>query len=415
MALPDGLRLRHAYRGSVIYETPPIGVEEVLTLGRIAAYRRELDSELAQPERWVGPVRRLVAAEAIQRSTGIGGYNVPLEEALAAVESDRPMAWDAIPGGAPTFTTEILSNWNAVLAYRRAMTYVFQLSQDDEFEYTPAVLRALHFIMTEYSIDARPGLWRTGPVWISGKSNGETVYEGPPAERVPELVDELMTNLAIEHEKAVRVRARTASRPGDPLVRAAMAHLNLVMIHPFKDGNGRMGRALQTLVLTREGIFDPEWCSIEEYLGDNTDAYFRVLAEVGRGRWTPQNNALPWVRFCLQAYDVQVYRILRRVRESRLVWEQLEGLVRRSSLPERCTYALFDASIGLRVTNAAYRNVLRFEGEAISSKLAGRDLHRMVEYGLLERRGDNRGSYYIARAPLVAIRRRVTAARGLAA
>jgi Fic family protein len=399
----------------VIYEIPPIGVEEVLALVRIAAYRRELDSELAQPERWVGPVRRLLAAEAIQRSTGIGGYNVPLEEALAAVESDRPMAWDAMTGGAPTFTTEILGNWNAVVAYRRAMTYVFQLWHDDEFEYTPALLRALHFMMTEYSLDARPGLWRTGPVWITGKSNGEIVYEGPPAEDVPGLVDELMMHLSIEHEQAVMVRARTASRPGDPLVRAAMAHLNLAMIHPFKDGNGRMARALQTLVLAREGIFEPEWCSIEEYLGDNTDAYFRVLAEVGRGRWSPQNDALPWVRFCLQAYDVQGFRVLRRVRESRLVWEQLEGLARRSSLPERSAFALFDASIGLRVTNAAYRNVLRLEGEEIPRQVAGRDLHAMVEYGLLERRGDNRGSYYEAGAPLLAIRRRVTAARGLAA
>ncbi len=41
------------------------------------------------------------------------------------------------------------------------------------------------------------------------------------------------------------------------MIRAAMAHLNLVMVHPFKDGNGRMARALQTLVLARERILAP--------------------------------------------------------------------------------------------------------------------------------------------------------------
>jgi Fic family protein len=52
-----------------------------------------------------------------------------------------------------------------------------------------------------------------------------------------------------------------------------MAHLNLVMIHPFRDGNGRMARALATLVLTRSDIGEPEFCSIEEWLGANTEDY----------------------------------------------------------------------------------------------------------------------------------------------
>ncbi|NIA03686.1 MAG: hypothetical protein GWP12_04075 [Nitrospirae bacterium] len=63
------------------------------------------------------------------------------------------------------------------------------------------------------------------------------------------------------------------------MVRAGMAHLNLVMVHPFKDGNGRMARALQTLVLARERILAPQFSSIEEYLGRNTPAYYGVLAE----------------------------------------------------------------------------------------------------------------------------------------
>ena len=69
----------------------------------------------------------------------------------------------------------------------------------------------------------------------------------------------------------------------DPLVRAAMAHLNLVLIHPFRDGNGRMARALQTLVLSRGGIGEPAFSNIEEWLGGNTEDYYRVLAATGGG------------------------------------------------------------------------------------------------------------------------------------
>jgi Fic family protein len=54
------------------------------------------------------------------------------------------------------------------------------------------------------------------------------------------------------------------------VVRAAMAHLHLVSVHPFGDGNGRIARIVQSLVLAREGLLSPEFASIEEYLGKHT-------------------------------------------------------------------------------------------------------------------------------------------------
>jgi Fic family protein len=66
--------------------------------------------------------------------------------------------------------------------------------------------------------------------------------------------------------------SETFAKPSsdDPLVRGAMAHLNLVMIHPFRDGNGRMARALQTMVLAQDQVVEPTFSSIEEWLGNNT-------------------------------------------------------------------------------------------------------------------------------------------------
>src|SRR2546430_8694489 len=104
-------------------------------------------------------------------------------------------------------------------------------------------------------------------------------YEGPNAAAVPSLMKTLVKSLAAQDEP--------------PLVAAAMAHLNLVMIHPFKDGNGRMARCLQTLVLARENIVAPVFSSVEEYLGRNTEAYYSVLSDVGRGAWNPSNDARP--------------------------------------------------------------------------------------------------------------------------
>jgi Fic family protein len=122
------------------------------------------------------------------------------------------------------------------------------------------LMKSLHFMMTNYSLRNRPGLWRTGAIYVRNDDTGMIVYEGADVESVPALMHDLVTLLNEDNDTPV-------------MVRAAMAHLNLVMIHPFRDGNGRMARALQTLILAREGILSPVFCSIEEYLGRNRQAY----------------------------------------------------------------------------------------------------------------------------------------------
>ena len=132
--------------------------------------------------------------------------------------------------------------------------------------------------------------------------------------------------------------------PDDPaMIRAAMAHLNLTIIHPFADGNGRMARALQTFVLAREGLLHPAFCSIEEWLGRNTQEYYEVLGQTGQGKWSPERSALGWVRFCLKAHYQQAATLLRRNDEYGRMYDGIVALAERSRLPERAMLPLFDA------------------------------------------------------------------------
>jgi Fic family protein len=155
-----------------------------------------------------------------------------------------------------------------------------------------------------------------------------------------------------------------------------MAHLNLVMVHPFSDGNGRMARALQTLVLAREQIVAPVFSSIEEYLGRNTQDYYNVLADVGQGSWNPENDARPWVRFCLTAHYRQARTHLRRVKEVEDLWIACHDLTHQHGLPERARAGLMEAAYGLRLRNARYRS------------LSTRDLKAMVEANLIDPIGE---------------------------
>ncbi|WP_238153723.1 Fic family protein [Streptomyces xinghaiensis] len=106
-----------------------------------------------------------------------------------------------------------------------------------------------------------------------------------------------------------------------PLVRAAMAHLHLVSIHPWADGNGRMSRSLQTLVIAREGELAPEFSSIEAWLGrpGNTWEYYRELQRRGAA-FRPDQDVSDWVRFNLTAYHQQAQTVRSRLDRSSRVW-----------------------------------------------------------------------------------------------
>jgi Fic family protein len=370
----------------MIYETPDLDAAEAAALERIEDLKRQLRHRVAEPRRWVGSVRRVLSARAIRGSNSIEGFDVSVEDALAAVAGEEPVE-------APE------RDWLAVLGYRRAMTYVLQLAHDQHFEYSSSLIRSLHFMMTEYTLDAGPGLWRPGPIWVRNDATGEMVYEGPEGDEVPGLIEELVDQLKANEDVA-------------PIVRGGMAHLNLAMIHPFRDGNGRMARCLQTLVLAREQILSPEWMSIEEFLGANTQAYYDILAEVGKGAWHPSGDARPWVRFCLRAHYIQAASVLRRVRESERIWVAVDELREAGGLPERVVSSLFDAATGLRIRNASHRkNVELNELIEISHQVATNDLAAMVRAGLIAQQGTKRGAYYVATDSLVAVREEVRSSR----
>jgi len=315
-------------------------------------------------------------ARAIVASNSIEGFNVTVEDAIAAVEYDEPRdAADA--------------DWRAVRGYRSAMTYVLQLAEDIHFQYSTDLLRSLHFMMLEYDLSKHPGRWRNGPIQVVDEARKETVYRAPDAELVPGLMTELVDSL------------NQPDRSPASMVRASMGHLNFVMIHPFSDGNGRMARCLQSLILARAGTLAPEFSSIEEYLGRNTREYYDVLLGVGAGSWNPRRDARPWVRFCLTAHFRQATTILRRTREVQQTWDALEIEVAKAKLPERTILALSDAASGLRIRNAAYRSVAD-----ISVQVATKDLGLLVKRGLLLAAGDKRGRVYRASDYLQEIRSR---------
>jgi Fic family protein len=356
----------------MIFQTPTLTPDAQWVLAQVEDLRRRLSDQVREPRQWVGLLRRVSFARAVQGSNSIEGYNVSLDDALAAADNESPVQASA-------------ETWAAIEGYRDALTYVLQLADDRHFTLDESLIRSLHYMMLKYDLSKSPGRWRPGTIYVRNDTTGQIVYEGPDAGLVPGLVAELVKDLCCD------------DRP-PALVNAAMAHLNLVMIHPFRDGNGRMARCLQTLVLAREGILSPHFCSVEEYLGRNTAAYYDVLAEVGAGSWQPGRDATPWIRFILTAHYRQARTLLRRTEESERRWTLLQELAERLRLPERTIGPLFNASMGLTLQNARYRIAAD-----VSELVASRDLKALVDADLLEARGEKRGRVYMRSKDLAAV------------
>ena len=122
--------------------------------------------------------------------------------------------------------------------------------------------------------DKQPGEFRRSQNWIGGTRPGNAAFVPPPPQRVADCMAELERFIHDQPE-------RTSS-----LLKAALAHVQFETIHPFLDGNGRVGRLLTTLLLCVEGVLQEPLLYLSLYLKEHRPEYYELLDVVRRvGDW----------------------------------------------------------------------------------------------------------------------------------
>src|SRR5258706_1925853 len=362
-----------------VFATPPKSPALERRLTELDEQRRYLARHLgesAQP--WTGALRRLAAAEATVGSTSIEGYGASVEDTVEIL-AGRPAS------KASEETQRIIA------AYGQAMDRVAVLSEDAHFEWTSQSFLDLHFLVCHPQPEARPGRLRDGSVVVT-RGVGREPYRPPASDSVPGLVNEL----------AAWLQSGDSTR--HPVVRAAMAHLNLVSIHPFRDGNGRLARVVQSLVLAKEGLLRPELVSIEPYLGRHTREYYAVLEKVQGLSFDPVRDASPWIEFCIEAHVFEAAERRQWLEIAYARHDFCEELAREQRYPERLVIALDQALLWLPIMNADYRREADIAGPT-----ATQDLQRLRRDGWLDQEGGGRSIRYVAGKKL---RENWSAARG---
>ncbi len=168
--------------------------------------------------------------------------------------------------------------------YVRAMDHGLRRLHDD-FPLCSLLLREIHaeLLSRGRGSNKTPGEFRRSQVWIGGSRPGNAHFVPPPPHAVPDCMGQLEQFLNSEC-------------PGiDPLIRAGLAHLQFETVHPFLDGNGRVGRLLIALLLNHDGLLRQPMLYLSLYFKQNRSEYYDLLDIVRQtGEWEA------WLTFFLE-------------------------------------------------------------------------------------------------------------------
>ena len=312
------------------------------------------------PERLTA-LRRVATIESIGSSTRIEGSKLTdreVERLLSNLEIKRFDTRDA----------------QEVAGYAEVMDVVFNNWQDIPF--TENYIKQLHQILLQHSDkDAwHRGQYKTNSNSVAafnedGQQIGIVFQTASPFD-TPRLMSELCRWVHTQREV----------KQLHPLLIAAVFVVVFLEIHPFQDGNGRISRALTTLLLLQAGYAYVPYSSLESVIELNKEAYYLALRQTQGSIRSEAPDWQPWLLFFLRSLAEQVRRLEKKVEREKLVL---------ASLPE----------LSLQVVELAREHGRVTIGDAIKLTGASRNtlkghFRSLVEQGHLNQQGRGRGVWY---------------------
>ncbi len=343
---------------------PPLAVEslrEVLSRAEHSLSRLDLAGEMVPSLDWF--IYAFVRKEAVV-SSQIEGTEATLDDLLT---------FEATPGGTrPGADVEEVCNYLDALAWARR-----ELARPKGLPLSMRLVHGVHRRLMKgvRGASKQPGEVRRIQNWVGGTRPGNAAYVPPPPEEVPRLLGELE-------------RYFHAQDSLPPLVRAGLVHVQFESIHPYLDGNGRVGRLLIALLLEHWKLLGSPLLYLSLYFKRLRPDYYRLLNEVRRaGDWEG------WSSFFLEgvaeiaeesaAAARDLYRLVARDRE-RVVTRKGSSLtaVRLLDLLPRRPIVTIPGLVELLDTTkpTAAKSVALLESLGILHEMTGRKRDRTYRY-----------------------------------
>lgn len=247
-----------------------------------------------------------------------------------------------------------------VLLYGRAMRWAQEAMREGQ-PLSSHLIRNVHQILLGFGRGANldPGQFKVEQNYLADRSNRKILFVPISPEQLPPAMDRLFEYIA-DPEAQI-------------LIRTAVAHLEFEALHPFKDGNGRIGRMLITLMLWHFGVVSAPHFYVSRVFEDNRDQYIDLMREVSaNGNWTE------WVVFFLEALERQANANLIKAEAIRDLYEQLK-----SEFRDRLSSRWFQVALDFLFTRPVFRNSTFTTKTEIPPAVAHRISKSLLEGGYL--------------------------------
>lgn len=285
-------------------EFPPklVGYEKLMrqlaaTAAALARYDQNLRT-LHNGEILLAPLRN---QEAVVSSRMEGTIST-LDEILryeAEAESDGDNA-------STQFRSEIIE----VALYSRAMRMAQQSMQDGQ-PLSAFLLRSAHKILLSFGRGAskKPGEFKSDQNYLADRNRRKILFVPIKPEFLNDGISDLFEYMNGDHHEVI--------------TRTAVAHVEFEALHPFEDGNGRIGRMLIPLLLWQGGVLNQPYFYVSSYLEERKDEYIERMRRVSSdGDW------LGWVEFMLSAFEVEAIRNLEKADNVRKLYDEMKDQFR---------------------------------------------------------------------------------------
>lgn len=142
------------------------------------------------------------------------------------------------------------------------------------------------------------GVFRHAQVVVKNSKTREVSFKPPPYEEVPSQIADLLQFINSPESKDIH-----------SVLKSGIVHYEFVRIHPFIDGNGRVGRALSTLILYEENYDIRRFFSLEEYFDNDSGSYYGALQSVLKN----DGDLTPWLEYFCLGLSVELSKIKNKI------------------------------------------------------------------------------------------------------
>ncbi len=237
-------------------------------------------------------LRRQALIRMTQSSTAIEGNNLNLNQVGALVAGKKVEASDR----------DIFEVKN----YLAAMKYIVKINKENK-KISTRILLKIHKLLTSNTLSSdSSGFFRKGPVYVVRHFfgfNKKIIYTAPDASKVSEFVDNLILWLNKKETKNIH-----------PVIVAGIVHQEIAAIHPFVDGNGRVARAVATLVLYQRGYDFRKLFALEDYYNINREKYYEAI-NIGETYEKRDKDLTLWLSYFVAGFKEEIENVKFKIQQ----------------------------------------------------------------------------------------------------